>query len=207
MRSCVAAYFLKKSQPKVGLQLHFGWATVHPGNCLSNINPGEVLKIPFFTGLFRYEKRLFSELRTSHRNPNLKAVDYVIHRKLHDSRKTTWFTEKITWFTENYVIHGKLLRDSRKTTWFTENYVIHGKLCDSRKTTWFTENYVIHGKLRDSRGPCRDYVGILIFFVKNYVIHVKLHDSRKLRDSRKTTWFTENYVIHVKLRDSLKTRW
>jgi len=33
------------------------------------------------------------------------------------------------------------------------------------------ENYVIHGKLRDSLGPCRDYVGIIIFFVKNYVIH------------------------------------
>ena len=49
---------------------------------------------------------------------------------------------------------------------------------------------MIHGKLRDSRGPCRDYVGILIFFVKNYVIHVKLRDSRK--------------VIHVKLRDSRK---
>jgi hypothetical protein len=35
------------------------------------------------------------------------------------------------------------------------------------------ENYVIHGKLRDSRGPCSEYVGILIFFVKNYVVHVK----------------------------------
>jgi len=33
------------------------------------------------------------------------------------------------------------------------------------------ENYVIHEKLLDSRGPCRDYVGILIFFVKNYMIH------------------------------------
>ena len=32
------------------------------------------------------------------RNPNLKAVDYVIHGKLRDSQKTTWFTE-------NYVIH------------------------------------------------------------------------------------------------------
>jgi hypothetical protein len=39
------------------------------------------------------------------------------------------------------------------------------------------ENYVIHGKLRDSRGPCRDYVGILICFVKNYVIHEKLRES------------------------------
>ena len=26
---------------------------------------------------------------------------------------------------------------------------------------------MIHGKLRDSWGPCRDYVGIIIFFVKN----------------------------------------
>jgi len=41
------------------------------------------------------------------------------------------------------------------------------------------QNYVIHEKLRDSRGPCRDYVGILIVFVKNYVIHAKLRDSRK----------------------------
>jgi hypothetical protein len=48
---------------------------------------------------------------------------------------------------------------------------------------------VIHVKLRDSRGPCRDYVGILICFVKNNVIHVKL------RDSRKTTWFIKNSLI------------
>ena len=75
------------------------------------------------------------------KNPYLKAVDYMI----------------------NYVIHGKL-RDSRKTMWFTENYAIHGapveftkesiffgeKLCDSQKTTWFTENYATHEKLCDS---------------------------------------------------------
>ncbi len=52
---------------------------------------------------------------------------------------------------------------------------------------------MIHGKLRDSRGPCRDYVGILIYFVKNYVIHGIL------------IYFVKNYVIHVKLRDSRKT--
>jgi hypothetical protein len=44
---------------KVGLQLHFGWATVHPGNRLSNINPGEVLIIPFFTGLFPLPETTF----------------------------------------------------------------------------------------------------------------------------------------------------
>jgi len=42
-----------------------------------------------------YEKRLFSELRTIRRNHYLKAVDYVIHGKLRDSWKTTW------WFMEN----------------------------------------------------------------------------------------------------------
>ena len=54
---------------------------------------------------------------------------------------------------------------------------------------------MIHVKLRDSRGPCRDYVGILIFFVKNYVIHVKL------RDSRKTTWFIKNSLITFSLNE------
>jgi hypothetical protein len=48
---------------------------------------------------------------------------------------------------------------------------------------------MIHGKLRDPQGPCRDYVGIIIFCVTNYVTHKKLRDSRK------------NYVIHVKLAD------
>jgi hypothetical protein len=68
-----------------------------------------------------------------------------------------------------------------------ENYVIHGKLCDSWKTMWFMENYVIHGKLRDSRGPCRDYVGILICFVKNYVVH------EKPRESWKTRWWLSRW--------------
>jgi len=39
------------------------------------------------------------------------------------------------------------------------------------------KNSVIHGKLGDSHGPCRDYVGILIFLVKNSVSHEKLGDS------------------------------
>ncbi len=38
------------------------------------------------------KSRLFSELRTSRRNPYSKPVYYVIHVKLRDSRKTTWFT-------------------------------------------------------------------------------------------------------------------
>jgi hypothetical protein len=59
-----------------------------------------------------------------------------------------------------------------------DNYLIHRKLPDSQKTT-----------IRDSRGPCRDYVGIIIVFVKNYVIHKKLRDSQK------------NYMIHEKLAD------
>jgi len=46
----------------------------------------------FWLDCFCYEKRLFSELRTWRRNPDLKAVDYVIHIKLRDSRKTMWFT-------------------------------------------------------------------------------------------------------------------
>ena len=52
----------------------------------------------------------FYELRSKSpgKNPYLKAVDYVI----------------------NYVIHGKL-SDSRKTTWLTENYVIHGDPVES----------------------------------------------------------------------------
>jgi hypothetical protein len=50
------------------------------------------LKFHFWLDSSCYEKRLFSELRTSRRNPYLKAVDYVIHGKLRDSRKTTWFT-------------------------------------------------------------------------------------------------------------------
>ena len=54
---------------------------------------------------------------------------------------------------------------------------------------------MIHVKLRDSRGPCRDYVGILIFFGKNYVIHVKL------RDSRKTTCFIKNSLITFSLKE------
>jgi hypothetical protein len=91
-----------------GPQLHFGWGHGQPGNCLSYLKIlARYLKFHFWLDSSCYEKRLFSELRTSRRNPYLKAVDYVIHRKLRDSRKTTWFTE-------NYVIHVKL-RDSLNT--------------------------------------------------------------------------------------------
>jgi hypothetical protein len=41
------------------------------------------------------------------------------------------------------------------------------------------ENIMTHGKLCDSQGPCRAYVGTIIFFVKIYVIHKKLRDSLK----------------------------
>ena len=84
---------------KVGLQLYFGWAHAHPGNRLSNLIILARYLFHFWLDSSCYEKRLFSELRTSRRNPHLKTVDYVIHGKLRDSRKTTWFTE-------NYVIHA-----------------------------------------------------------------------------------------------------
>jgi hypothetical protein len=54
---------------------------------------------------------------------------------------------------------------------------------------------VIQIKIHDSRGPCRDYIGILIFCVKNYVIHVKI------RDSRKTTWFIKKSLITFSLKE------
>jgi hypothetical protein len=56
------------------------------------------------------------------RNPYLISVDNVIHGKLRDSRKTTWFTE-------NYVIH----RAPVETT--QESYFLCEKLRDSQKTT------------------------------------------------------------------------
>ena len=37
---------------KVGIQLHFGWAHAHPGNCLSNLKILARYIIPFLTGLF-----------------------------------------------------------------------------------------------------------------------------------------------------------
>jgi hypothetical protein len=39
------------------------------------------------------------------------------------------------------------------------------------------KNSVIHEKLGDSYGPCKGYVGILIFLVKHSVIHEALGDS------------------------------
>ncbi len=84
----------------VGLQLHFGWAHAHPGNRISYLKIlARYLKFHFWLDSSCYEKRLFSELRTSHMNPYLKAVGCVIHGKLRVSRKTTWFTQ-------NYVIHA-----------------------------------------------------------------------------------------------------
>ena len=64
------------------------------------------------------------------RNPYLKAVDYVIHRKLRDSRKTTGLME-------NYVIHRAPVETKSVGIFIfcVKNYVIHKKLRDSHKTT------------------------------------------------------------------------
>ncbi len=43
----------------------------------------------FPSGLFLLQETLFRELQISHRNPDLKAVDYVIHGRLRESRSFT----------------------------------------------------------------------------------------------------------------------
>jgi len=94
----------KDSPPKVCLRKIFVVRDRERGGnfLLSPASAGELWRGTYFhfwlDSTICYEKRLFSELRTLHRNPYLKAVDYVIHGKLHDSWKTTWFME-------NYVIH------------------------------------------------------------------------------------------------------
>ncbi len=66
----------------------------------------------------------------------MKAVDYVIHRKLRDSRKTTGLME-------NYVIHRAPVETKSVGIFIfcVKNYVIHEKQRDSRK-------------LSDSRKTC-----------------------------------------------------
>ncbi len=85
---------------KVGLQsLQMG--SVAPMKLLMILkNPFEVLIIPIFemTLSILRETTFLVSSEPPRRSPYLKAVDYVIHRKLRDSRKTTCFTE-------NYVIH------------------------------------------------------------------------------------------------------
>ena len=98
--------------------------SVTPWNHLCNFKIlVRYLKIPIFkVTLSNTRKDFLVSSKPPCKNLYLKAVDYAI----------------------NYMIHGKI-RDSRKTTWLMENYVTHGKLRASWKTTRFTENYVIHG--------------------------------------------------------------
>ncbi len=122
-----------------------------------------------------YKKRLFSEVRTLRRNPYLKAVDYVIHGKLHDSWKTTWFMK-------NYVIHVGPVETTWeslfflwKTTWFIKNYVIHEKLRESWKNCWWLSRWK---KSRRPSGPFST-VGI-----NTFDIHEKHDLNREIRKTR-----------------------
>ncbi len=81
----------------------FKWAQSHPWNCLCNLKIlSRYYNSNFWNKSFYITRNDFLvSSKPPRRNPYLKAVDYMIHGKLRDSRKTTWFTE-------DYVILVKL---------------------------------------------------------------------------------------------------